>query len=330
MKRSYSLDVVRVLCTFWIVCVWHLSNYAESWDISDNAVCQHITRGVLFCFMFLSGLLLKKYEFTTKTSVLEFFKKRLIRFYPLFFLSALSLYLGGLLLGYPWFKDIHHFILCILGLSSFSMPQPSTLWFMSMLMFFYIITPLVKKWKNVGVVLIISLFVIYYFVRNGKADISFIPYCIGYFTGLLSSERIVEVVNKSWVSRLFSLFSIVLILLLGAYLNSIISNNRIILTIFTIVTSLILVVFLLSWSEFLTHLSIKGKAAFEKLSYCSFALYLFHRQIYQLLSYAMNHYGMEVGILVQLVVFVPIAVLVSYFIQCTYDAFLKRCSSFHK
>ena len=326
MKREFSLDLVRVLCTLWIVCVWHLSNYSDSWDISDCLICQHVTRGVLFCFMFLSGFLLKKYDFKSKNNVIEFYRKRFVRFWPLFFLSSCSLYAGGLFLGYPWFKDAPHFLLCILGLSSFSMPQPSTLWFMSMLMFFYIITPFVKKSRFVGVLIVIAMFLIYYYVRKGQADFSFVPYSIGYFVGLLYSDRIVGRISNSWIIRLSSIITIILVSWFGTHFDSLLSN-RIILTFYTIISSLILVLLLISWTEYIANFRTNGKAIVEWLSYSSFALYLFHRQVYQLLSYAMNHLGLEVSVLVLIIVFIPVAVLVSYFIQRLYDAFLKRCTT---
>ena len=148
LKRDYALDIVRVICTFWIIGVWHLCNYCESTTfISSSTLCSNVTITVLSCFMFLSGYLLKKYEFCKKTDVLAFYKKRFFRFWILFFVASSALYVAGEFIGSKWFVSFLQYFFTIIGISSFFSPHPPTLWFMSMVMLFYIITPFLL-WSN--------------------------------------------------------------------------------------------------------------------------------------------------------------------------------------
>lgn len=139
--RNIQFDIARFLCVIWIVGFWHLVEYMNS-DITTcciNSVTRNITNGVLGTFMFISGFFLSKYSFRNKTDVLNFFKKRLNRFYLLFFISAVLMYTFGLI------PSVGLLFTTIFGLSPFILPQPPTLWFFCMLIGFYAITPLICK-----------------------------------------------------------------------------------------------------------------------------------------------------------------------------------------
>ena len=91
-----------------------------------------------------------------------FYISRLKRFWIPFFISALSLWIIGAVVGKPWFTSPMNFILSILGLSMFKGPMPSTLWYMVMMVFFYLITPLWLYKRNYRTSLIksVSLFLL--------------------------------------------------------------------------------------------------------------------------------------------------------------------------
>lgn len=89
MDRDNSLDIARALSMLYIVGVWHLNNYTQSFDLAPWG--EYVKNASLGLFMFLSGYLLGgRYVVKDTKSLWHFMKKRVLRIMPLF---ALSLYL---------------------------------------------------------------------------------------------------------------------------------------------------------------------------------------------------------------------------------------------
>ena len=139
-KRDLTIDFAKVLCMAYIVFYRHLANYGDVYS-ARHYLSYEVTISVMGVFMFYGGWFFKKADFNSLIGVKKFYKRRFYRFYILFLLSILLLYLGGLMLHKPWFDSNLQLILTSLGLSSFYQPNVNTLWFMSMLMLFYILTP---------------------------------------------------------------------------------------------------------------------------------------------------------------------------------------------
>lgn len=74
----------------WIVGVWHLQEYLAVKNSWNNLYTTCITVGVFSMFTFISGYFMSR---RTKKlgDCLQFYKKRLIRFYPRFFVSCMLL-----------------------------------------------------------------------------------------------------------------------------------------------------------------------------------------------------------------------------------------------
>lgn len=144
MKKWYvfEIDLIRVICMIWIVFVWHLNDYLPiSYHMSGMtlSICEKITTAMLFMFTLLSGYSMAKYSFLEKKDVLSFYKKRFARFYPLYLIAILCFY------AYGWYSK-STVLKCMTGVVLFFNDAPYTLWYMCMLMFFYMITP-VLNWK---------------------------------------------------------------------------------------------------------------------------------------------------------------------------------------
>ena len=158
-NRDYRFDLARALCVLWIVGFWHLINYLpHECRLEGNSlvVCKKITYGVLALFTFLSGYFLKKYDFNNINDVLKFLKKRMLRFYPLFVVATFCLLICG--------ASFSQVIFAILGLSLFFPPAIPTLWYFSMLLLFYLFTPLLKAKETVKMRIVFLVFVIFVFV----------------------------------------------------------------------------------------------------------------------------------------------------------------------
>ena len=137
-KNILILDIIRALCMLWIVAVWHNNDYLPVvYHWSNDFVPAMITQVVLVTFTMISGMLLSKYSFNSKSDVWVFYKKRFGRFYFLFILAAVTFYFCG-------FYSLKALIKCVTGISLVLGQSPFTLWYMAMLMIFYILTPLLR------------------------------------------------------------------------------------------------------------------------------------------------------------------------------------------
>lgn len=135
MDRNVRYDIARSISILWIVVVFHLSAYlGKTYNLNNNLACNELTWAALGCFSFISGLFIGKKSLSGIGEILLFYKKRLLRIYPLFFISAISLYL----ISYNGLTETVH---GLLGISAFTGKQPLTLWYISMILFFYLISP---------------------------------------------------------------------------------------------------------------------------------------------------------------------------------------------
>ena len=85
-------------------------------------------------------------------------------------------------------------IKCLLGISMFFTKAPFTLWFMSMLMSFYCLTPLLSwmyKYKLTSLIIAILLTTMLYFTTNNAWQ-----FFICYFIGLTFGQTLVRMIQK--------------------------------------------------------------------------------------------------------------------------------------
>ena len=306
-NRDYRFDLARALCVLWIVGFWHLINYLpQECRLEGNplVICKEITYGVLACFTFLSGYFLKKYEFNSINDVLEFYKKRFLRFYPLFVAATLCLLVSG--------SSLLQVIYAILGLSLFIPPAIQTLWYFSMLLLFYLFTPLLKaketyKMRIIFLVFVIAVLVVGYFF----ADQRLIMYFPFYVLGLNLPNKVVEKI-MSLPMLLLSIVVFVGCCLVG-------SDNLII----QIVQAMAGVCAIISFSKFVYNDKIQRPIAF--IAEASMCAYLFHRPVYTVFTFVLGkskpfHYmPIHIAILAVVVLFI-----ISYFIQKLYNRIINQ------
>ena len=147
--RDYRFDVARVVCMTIIVVYVHLYAYIHpevksAYFIPAWAI---ITDACLGLFTFVSGFLLgKKYCFGPdgNSKVGEFYRKRILRIIPLFVIASIALWA----IGFNGTRATFNGLVCI---SPFIKPRPQTLWYIPVILFCYIITPLISrrqlKWR---------------------------------------------------------------------------------------------------------------------------------------------------------------------------------------
>ena len=140
MEKILSFDTARVISMFYIIGILHLSGYTGK-SIAENEICVSVIWSTLGVFTFISAYLLgSRYNFSSISEIMVFYKKRLLRFYPLFLISSLALVAIGFHSWDVTWKGL-------LGISPFWKPQQQTLWYIATLMFMYLITPALGNGK---------------------------------------------------------------------------------------------------------------------------------------------------------------------------------------
>ncbi len=273
-----------------------------------------ITRGVLSCFTFLSGFFLGKKQI----SVESFYKSRLLRFWPLLFLSATSMYIMGLI------DNTYAYLGTITGLSCFVMPWAFTLWYFSMLIFFYAITPLLlykdnhplktHRVTNIiirGVVILILLTL--YSQFNTETE-RLIPYYVFYVLGIITPYSMMGRLKKIYIQVVFTVLSIASI-----YVDLLFKEE-----VLHVVASFFIVgmIFIISsWIEAIGNS--RMNKTFTLISYSSMCAYLFHRQVYGVIAFVSKRVFGFVPLSLAPIMIIVILVA-AYFVQNYYDIIINK------
>ena len=137
-KKNTAIEYIRALSMIYIVGYWHLFNYTNQFPGYFNDVTFGLAMLALSLFVFISGYLndIKKLG-NEKENARSFFRARMIRIYPPY-LAALC--------TFRWLHlaDTWTLLKSGLCLSMFWTPAAPTLWFITMMMLFYFITPWLK------------------------------------------------------------------------------------------------------------------------------------------------------------------------------------------
>lgn len=305
---------------FYIVGVFHLSQYlGEEYYLNNNVYGNNLMCSCLGTFSLISGYLIGlKYTANSAKEILYFYKKRVIRFYPLFLLSAILLYIIG-------FNDFNQTLNALLGLSPFLIPRPYTLWYISMIMTFYLITPIVlRKNKSImSLVIIMAIVILSRFIKlDGRYIFNLFLYLIGLNIGHLQRTNIIKINRKVLLKNVFT--KILLISILCIYIIMLIilqEYNRGLFRIITNITgTFILVLGVVCLPNQLLN---RRRTIINFLAYTSMSCYLFHRFVYYII---LSIYQPKITIILMLYLFfiaLPLCFVFSYYIQTLYDKGVK-------
>lgn len=313
--RIAFIDISRTIAVLWIVGYWHLRVYCGNNYINPHISFEgdsYITDVILGLFMFISGFLISKYKFDHfKEECISFYKKRFIRFYLLYAISILLLYI----IGYNSLFGRSCIFTSLTMLSTYILPQPRTLWFFSMIASFYIFTPFILK--KIPISLIWSFVTIYgcsiiLMILLPKGIDPRFFWCFPlYFAGLCigkKKDNLFLLIRNTYVGGIcLALFTIQILSIVKGY-------NCYFLQYITLPFG---VVFLLYLSYLLSHLPISLIS--DKIAYASMCAYLFHREIYISLMSIYNLFGFNQPYWFSLITFLPICFIISYYIQIVYD-----------
>ena len=322
-QRNQAIDLMRATCILWIVGFWHLLGYAESIDGYKNDVTYRVTVVVLGLFVFISGHLIGRSRITNAAEVWRFYQRRMVRIYPPYLAALLLFDLCGLL-------KPGQFIGAALLSASFSLEPPLTLWYISMIVVFYLLAPLLlllvhslgqTPWRWTSNRLVVCAGIIGLNVLLGKlldgVDARLFLYFPSFVAGLVLSPALVEPRVRFRTIALTALATVAATLFSFHHQARIDSSlNAIPLAVFgPLLTFLVCE----RWGR---HLRLPPLIL--AISTASFFMYLFHRPIFLLFTSHGFPSSAPLQLAVLLLLALPVIVAVSWKGQALYDSAVRR------
>lgn len=273
LPRDRKLDLLRGAAVLYIVCVWHLDDYIPGLDFQNSATTL-LTTCVLGLFMFLSGLLLsRRYTISCRYDVGRFYVRRMCRIYPMYFATVAAFCLAGLTSPTMAAKGL-------VWLNVVTASPPPTLWFVEVIFWFYMLTPLLLYRRNqrftllIGGVLTAALLVGSH-LSDGAIDSRLPQYLPVFVLGIVAGRVAWPPLGRGrWLLLAGSASLLVCVWCAGSHFSA---------------KSLALV---LNWAGILASLPLFYAGAtcvasrvpvraVSVLSYCSFGAYLVHRLVFE-------------------------------------------------
>ncbi len=301
------IDYLKSITMLYIVGYWHLFDYTDAFPGYINPVSENITIAVLGLFTFISGFLSGK-SVVKAARIKDFYTKRLIRIYPLYFVAVILFFICR---ENDFITSVKSF-LCVSMLYS---PAPRTLWFITMIMLFYLAAPfLVKLSINSKkyfvavvstIIALVSLMVVF-----KTLDIRLILYLPCFCLALYCAAHDVENRFLNFKSAIACLIAGLLLLFINTDVWTIEKLKQI--------------PFILSLSYLIFAVSYRSQNWFPKiglisfLSFSSYAMYLFHRPIYITLK-QLYFPASDLFQIMYLFICLVVMVLLSWLIQRTND-----------
>ena len=315
-QRILGFDIARVFSMFYVIAVYHILGYTTI--LYHNPLILSLVYSSLGTFTFLSSFLLtSRYSFEGREAIVLFYKKRVLRIYPLFLISSVLLLIIG-------FNDITSTIKGLLGISPLWGPHPRTLWYVSMLLLFYAVTPLLSKGtliKKVSTYLVLNFLFAILSVSLSSVNIATFVYFAIYFIGVIIGSHYKEKVMAALFEPKLILVSLVILFLIA--INLFVNNNY-----YRIISGSLGIFAFLNISCLLGGGISEKYKHFKRIvefaSYASMCAYLFHREIFETMLTLYHPQKAFLLVLYLLFVGVPIVLVLSYFIQRYYDSAIKK------
>ena len=331
--REYRFDVVRVVCMTYIITYVHLYEYIypQGRMTCYLPACIAMAHSCLGLFTFVSGYLLgKKYCFGPQgnADVWTFYKKRILRIIPLFVLASIVLWLVD-------FNDADATRNGLLCISPFVDPKPRTTYYIPIILWCYLVTPLISRrelrWRVLGCISLFALLLVARFLFP-SIDNRFVFNVFFYFVGVVSASCFDWKINVSYGTAIkaFVVLAFALLVAIAIKYSLIYPPSR------QMAVGVIGVFVIFFVCEGISHLIYSQQgvrpnryccvASFvvEKVSYASMACYIFHRFFYWLAESTWTPMDTFWKWLYMACFVFPVIVVASYIIQRWYDSIVKK------
>ncbi len=317
-KRVAYLDTMRALSMLWVVSVLHMCSSLQGMPVLTSTFSNCITITALGSFTFLSGFFLAN-KVKTKQDIKAFYQARLLRFYPLYFIACASMLCAQLLSHSTSMMTPRQFVLSIAGLGTIFGPSTITLWYFSMLMVFYAITPLLTMTYNTKkklVVFVLIYVLLYASTRYLSGDQRMLMYYPVYVASLVAGRKYRDFFLRS-ETDIKQVVSAVVAFAVACMLYEMVGKGLVtilagLLVAFSGAWLLLQVCRLIScpWVERIATV----------LSYASLVIYLFHSQMFWVCELIFGKFSF----LIAYGVVLPLLFLGSWLVQKAYDYLLRR------
>ncbi len=318
MKRNLGIDLLRSISILYIVGFWHLLDYTNAISNDNNVITYRITLIILATFVLISGYFLGS-KYNNRYNLIAFYKKRFIRIYPPYFVAIIIFTILGL-------SDVTTSIKAILAVSMFIRPAPRTLWFITMLLFFYLISPLCISLSRQGLIKYLFFYTLLFFILLGYEcasylifhyyylDVRIATYLSPFMTGVFMAN------NKVITNKKYILFVTIIAFAVSCYFNYENKYLDLLCSIPVITAAPLLLFFLFSR---LKIESFRAQKIIIFLSTASYFMYLFHRPFYIFFKKIYFPNTSLFQLLYLLIICLPVIILASFGLQKIYDNILK-------
>ncbi len=331
--REYRFDVVRVVCMTYLVAFFHLSGYVYPNGLTGvcHSLSMALAHASLGLFTFVSGYLLgKKYKFGQygDAGVWTFYKKRILRVFPLFVLASAALWLIGL----NGARATLNGLLCI---SPFVNPVPMTLYYIPLILWCYLVTPLLSRnglrWRVLCGLSVFALLVVAR-ILFPSIDNRFVFNVSFYLAGIVSAPcfdwKFGSRYGKVFKSSAVLGFMVLVIAMLHSSVLKGAAGQMAMgaLGVFVILFICEAISNLLFDNPITSQHGFKAIACrlVSLISYASMACYMFHRFFYWAAEKIWNSADATVKWFFMAGIVYPIILVLSYAIQKLYDNAVKR------
>lgn len=320
-KYHFEFDILRSLAILYVIAFWHLCTYGSAIPCFRNDYGYLMTSCILGLFVFMSGFLFsERYEINSLSDIISFLKKRLVRIYPMFFIS-LTIFLALNLI------DFKRYLISVLLLNMILNQDLLTLWFITLIFLFYLITPFYLYKYNLKKVciwtLIIYISLILINLKTNLIDLRLPQYLLPFVFGIISPRILkLEQLLKKQITVILALLIFVLLIKLLS-----ISTNRIthlIITDLAILASIPIFLFIAKIiDKFLVKIKINNQVI-KSISYSSFAMFLIHRIVFEIGFNIYEPQNKLLFLIYSMLILIPIVFILSLKFQKYYDTFLSK------
>jgi peptidoglycan/LPS O-acetylase OafA/YrhL len=312
--RKVPIDVMRAVSMLYIVGYWHLLDYTKVVSWHYNPLTYRLTVGALALFVLISGFLTGRQDGgLARGEIWEFYRTRFWRIYIPFVIAS------GLFLA----AGMNDTVTLIKGVTLVAMllaPPPFTLWFVSMIVLFYLVAPLLigLRGNRVAYIAVCTAIVgamALYQAETGRMDMRLALYFPCFAAGIFLGAR-------SLPSSTISLIGLLLVAALALVPTLTRPSYAIESNPWAAPWALFgsIAIFLLVMR---IGRNLKSPAILTQLSEASFFMYLLHRPIYVWMQSLWFPSTASGQILYLVFVCLPIIGTVAWLCQRAYAAFLQ-------
>lgn len=332
-----EIDLIKALAIVLIV-VSHLHNFVNLgyYDTLLESASIFLASIGLSLFFFISGFsLYYNHDLIPINKVTNFYRKRAVRIYPLFWLAIIFVavwcfYYYGFLMVWGAKVNFEYFLIAFLGLQGiFYTETPSVLyWFVGVILIYYFIYPFLISSKNIKKVLLISLvtYGIFLFIRL-KLNLIIPNFFIYYWTFVFGivlcwfTHKNTDFTKKiAKYNQKYKNIALILLFLIFVILYDLTKNiNSIYLKYIFLSFLLLLPILSIYYASLIYKDLFNGKiySLISKISFSTYATFLFFGPILFMIVILMQKINLNTYYInfVVVVFGVPLVFIIGYYIQ---------------